>query len=245
MRYTYLCIFCAIAMQLCHLATAQTIETQADAVLIDQHIYLQWDGQLHQATIRNAAGNELLLLQQATNGKGYELLFANGERAYWLPQSSRDTRRSFALDMYHAQVINANGTLNTAQLRTFAAQHPPLQNDFAFAAADAHAAQPHDGIVQRNTHTPIALQASREVWQDGQRIATYTIETQKIAETQLHLYTFQLPNGTTTAIARHFDNTQVIGIITTADSRRSTIEASTADSTLLHITEYLVKNGYL
>lgn len=222
---------------------AQNIGMQNDFVTIDQQNYLRWDGQLTKVSVCTPNGTEFAFLQLDDTRKSYDILFANGSRAHWTPESSASTRKSFAKDIYNAGVLLTNGTINNQALATFVQQHAAPNPNVVFERPAAPIAQTVEGMVMRNRNQTISLQ-NNEIYQDGAFIGKYTTEIQKLKDSNLHVFSFSFTNGNAVAYARFFDKTNAIGIMTVKDSGRTTLPLNQA-TYLQDIVKFLVDNNYL
>ena len=232
---------------LCSTATAtlfaQDMGMKNNIVTLNNQNYLVWNGELTKVIACTPKGTEIAFLQLDNTRKSYDVLFADGSRAYWTPEPLSATSKNFAKDMYNAGVLLADGTINAQALAVFVQQHPALNPNVVFDRPAKPLTQIVDGMAERNRNEPISLQ-NYEIYQGGVFIGKYSAEIQKINETNLNIFTFSFPNGTPVAYARFFDKTTAIGVMTVKDSGRGTIEI-TSPNYLQDIIKYLVDNGHL
>lgn len=232
---------------LCSTATAtlfaQNIGMKNNIVTLDNQNYLVWNGGLTKVSVCIPKGTEIAFLQLDNTRKSYDVLFADGSRAYWTPEPLTTTSKNFAKDMYNAGVLLADGTVNAQALALFVQQHPATNPNVVFERPEQPLTQTVGGMADRDKSKPISLQ-NYEIYQDGVLIGKYTAETQMINEIKLNTFTFSFPNGNMVAQARFFDKTTAIGVMTVKDSGRGTIEI-TSPNYLQDIIKYLVDNGHL
>lgn len=231
---------------LCSTATAtlfaQNVGMKNNIVTLDNQNYLVWNGELTKVSVCTPKGAEIAFLQLDNTRKSYDVLFADGSRAYWTPEPLTTTSKNFAKDMYNDGVLLVDGTINAQALAIFVQQHPTLNPNVVFDRPQP-LTQTVEGMADRNKSKPISLQ-NYEIYQDGVFIGKYTAEAQKINEINLNVFTFSFPNGNVVAHARFFDKTTAIGVMTVKDSGRGTIEI-TSPNYLQDIIKYLVDNGHL